>query len=244
MSLSAPPPPPLLLTKRVTSFLHANLSPQIHTAALTTPAESSSRMRQRSLPVRFGGSAPLAASLWALHAPETSRFEENVEAALPSSSSSSGGGGSLSAVDGGRASAVTVQLDSGVVFVIRHLRCGMLFVCVGGSDGAAGSSARGTHGQGHGFPLQQGTAGPDGNGTAPISPPLGSPSEAGSILSAGTIGAATTTSHTTTGSILAGMSPTLCPSEGDGKLKSLRSELDGRRGSIICTRGRHWAGKS
>ncbi|KAK0709483.1 hypothetical protein B0T26DRAFT_754679 [Lasiosphaeria miniovina] len=47
-----------------------------------------------------------------------------------SASSSRGGGGG-----GGAAPAVTVQLDSGAVFVIRRLRCGMLFICMGGPIG-------------------------------------------------------------------------------------------------------------
>ncbi|KAH8884587.1 hypothetical protein GQ53DRAFT_751852 [Thozetella sp. PMI_491] len=192
MPISAPPPPPLLLTKRLTSFLHANLSSQIHTAALTTPvgkllahasAEPASTLRRQ---------CAVAASLWALHAPESSQFGESVEAALPGRRR-----GSRAEIK--KANIVTVQLDSGAVFIIRHLQCGMLFVCIGGGEGAGAPRA---HGQVHipGAARLEVTGGP----AATATPPLGSPSEAASILSAGTTGAA---SHTTTGSTVTGMSP-------------------------------------
>ena len=220
MSISAPPPPPLLLTKRVTSFLHANLSSHIHTAALTTPAgkllahassEPASVLRRQ---------CAVAASLWALHSPETSGFQESVEAALPSNSSSSGSGRTG---ESSRAKAVTVQLDSGGVFVIRHLQCGMLFVCVGAGDGAPPPPPS---------RVPQSQANAEGNGTATISPPLGSPSEAASFMSAGTTGAATVTSHTTTGSTAVGTSPAAVLAM-RRQVEDLAKWLDERLGSLL-----------
>ena len=233
MSISAPPPPPLLLTKRVTSFLHANLSSHIHTAALTTPggkllahasSEPASVLRRQ---------CAVAASLWALHSPETSGFQESVEAALPSNPSSSGSG--RTGESSSRAKAVTVQLDSGGVFVIRHLQCGMLFVCVGASDGAAAAAVaapRGAQGQAHAYGQHGAAANAEGNGTATISPPLGSPSEAASFMSAGTTGAATVTSHTTTGSMAVGASPAAVLAM-RRQVEDLAKWLDDKLGSLL-----------
>lgn len=208
MAQLAPPAPPLLLTKRVTSFLHANLSAHIHTAALTTPSgrllahaslSSSARALRRQCAV--------AASLWAIHGP-SSRLADAAEAALPKTCSSTPGGA------GAVARAVTVQLAGGAVFVVRALRCGILFVAVGGggggtstpgSDRPVGSSPRG---EGSGvlphlgvreLPLgHQGNVGPAVVTVGPpSSPPLGSPSEAESVLSAGTGAGASVVSHAT-----------------------------------------------
>ncbi|KAL2187240.1 hypothetical protein L209DRAFT_685483, partial [Thermothelomyces heterothallicus CBS 203.75] len=175
--MQMPPPPPLLLTKRVTSFLRANLSPLIHSAMLTTPA-GSLLVHASNLPASaLRRQAAVAASLWALQGPSNAGpgSTDPATASIPP-------GSTVRARKGGRHSApsVTVQLDNGAVFVIRRLRCGMLFICMGGVEGAA----------------------PSGNSTTatpaphPGSPYPGSPSQA-SVLSAHTTGAASTTSAST-----------------------------------------------
>ncbi|KAK3945643.1 hypothetical protein QBC46DRAFT_95633 [Diplogelasinospora grovesii] len=154
-TMSMPPPPPLLLTKRVTAFLHANLqnqslpgsSQRLHTTALTTPGgKLLAHASTANLPARaLRRQCAVAASLWALHAPNTP-FSEAVHSSSSSTHSQSdhGHGGSRSGSSGGGAAAITVQLDSGMVFVIRRLECGMLFVAMGGAAPSDGSSRPGT----------------------------------------------------------------------------------------------------
>ncbi|KAK3682439.1 hypothetical protein B0T22DRAFT_283689 [Podospora appendiculata] len=259
MSHTMPPPPPLLLSKRVTAFLHANLSSHIRMAALTTPA-GKLLAHASTLPASvLRRQCGVAASLWALYASSaessnSSAFGDAAESSLPatgsgSRSSSSNGYDhrstksrkSSSRGGGESAPAVTVQLDSGVVFVIRRLRCGMLFVCMGGnihsvnnntpSSGDAKSPNRATptptlptasasaHHTENGSPstpagetttpqpassssgfthqhIQTPSAATTTTTAAAATPPLGSPSEAASILSAAnTIGAATIASQ-------------------------------------------------
>ncbi|KAI1499468.1 hypothetical protein F5X99DRAFT_279770 [Biscogniauxia marginata] len=186
MSLAAPTPP-LLLTKRLTAFLRSNLSPQIHTALLTT---LSGKLLAHASPHSVSTlrtQCTVAASLWALYAaPSTSAA---VTEALPPQTSSSAPGGSSS-------SAITIQL-TGAVVVIRRLRCGLLFVCIGPTAEGGG----GDHGglaQTQSRPLQAPESAADAQPT-PTSP-LGSPSEVESVTS---VGAATTTSITTTNSATA-----------------------------------------
>lgn len=136
-------PPPLLLTKRLTSFLHLNLSAQVSTLLLLTPGgKLLAYASNPPIPVatlRTHGT--VAASLYAIHSGGTDR--ESIDAALGGRlgderarrvSSSAGGAG-------GAPLAVTIQLESGTVLVIRRLRCGMLFVCMGPPDGQAPTSA-------------------------------------------------------------------------------------------------------
>lgn len=149
-------PPPLLLTKRLTSFLHLNLSATITTLLLLTP--SGKLLAYASNPptpvATLRTHATVAASLYAIHSSGTDR--ETIDAAL--------GGARARPVDDdddddddrrhhdyddqGRARdasasaplAVTIQLESGSVLVIRRLRCGMLFVCLGPPE--SGSPSR------------------------------------------------------------------------------------------------------
>ncbi|KAK4243321.1 hypothetical protein C7999DRAFT_36352 [Corynascus novoguineensis] len=136
--IQMPPPPPLLLTKRVTSFLRANLSPIIHSAMLTTPA-GSLLAHASSLPASaLRRQAAVAASLWALQG----RSNAASTPADPATASLPPGSTVRTRKSGKHAQpTVTVQLDSGAVFVIRRLRCGMLFICMGGSEGGAASSS-------------------------------------------------------------------------------------------------------
>ncbi|ORY61312.1 uncharacterized protein BCR38DRAFT_31706 [Pseudomassariella vexata] len=180
MSLSAPSPP-LLLTKRLTSFLRSNLSPQIHTALLATlsgkllahaSAQSVSILRTQ---------CTIASSIWAVYSAPAAR--EAIPEAIPPHFSS------MSHRDP-TPSAVTIQL-TGAVLVVRKLRCGLLFICIGPApEGAEQEASTQSHGQAVQTPQLTGDA-------LPI-PTVGSPSEVESVTS---VGAATTTSVTTTASI-------------------------------------------
>jgi len=130
--MQMPPPPPLLLTKRVTAFLRANLSPHIHSAMLTTPAGSLLAHASNLPATALRRQAAVAASLWALQGPANA----TPTSADQTSAASAPAGTTVRTRKSGKHSAptVTVQLDSGAVFVIRRLRCGMLFICMGGAE--------------------------------------------------------------------------------------------------------------
>ncbi|KAK3381651.1 hypothetical protein B0H63DRAFT_476299 [Podospora didyma] len=147
MSRVMPPPPPLLLTKRVTAFLRANLSANVRAAALTTPAGNLLAHASNLPASALRRQCAVAASLWALHAPTPpssssdsssgSTFGDAVDGAAFAPSQRTASNSSINSrrptsANGSSAPAVTVQLDSGAVFVIRQLRCGMLFICMGG----------------------------------------------------------------------------------------------------------------
>ncbi|KAK4201562.1 hypothetical protein QBC40DRAFT_278106 [Triangularia verruculosa] len=208
--LPIPPPPPLLLTKRVTAFLRANLSPSLQAAMLTTPA-GNLLAHASSLPASaLRRQCAVAASIWALQSqssPPPSEHKTKRHKSTP---------------------ALTVQLDSGLVFVIRRLKCGMLFVCMGGSGGqspssppqqqqqqqqnpsisAALSSPQPTPTAEHSDQQQDGLLHPGSGaqgdeGTTTTTTPIGSPSansEVGraSVMSAGTTSGQTITSQTST----------------------------------------------
>ncbi|KAI0907715.1 hypothetical protein F4824DRAFT_500795 [Ustulina deusta] len=179
MSLAAPTPP-LLLTKRLTAFLRANLSPQIHTSLLTTVAGKLLTHASPHSVATLRTQATVAASLWALYAaPSTGA---TIESALPSHSPSVLVGKPTS-------SAITVQL-AGAVVAIRHLRCGLLFICIGPPAESPGSaSPRHSHQQSR--PMQT----PQANLDSQPSPPLGSPSEVESVTSTGATTASIATSN-------------------------------------------------
>ncbi|XXG95951.1 hypothetical protein Hte_002227 [Hypoxylon texense] len=226
MSLPAPTPS-LLLTKRLTAFLSANLSPQVHTAALTT---LSGKLLAHASPRPAGAlrtQCTVAASVWAQYASPAAAAPAAVAEALPPLHSSrsyyvrSSSSNSSEPVSPG---AVTIQLAGGVV-VIRRLRCGLLFVCVGpaaagsgsgsgGGDGGgsvAGGAVTGEQHQHSGamptpqHPHQQQSQSQQLPSTPgdhrPPTPPLGSPSEVESVAS---LGAATTASVATTTASTAG----------------------------------------
>lgn len=184
MSLAAPTPP-LLLTKRLSAFLRANLSPQIHTTLLTTLAGKLLTYASPHSVTTLRTQATIASSLWALYAaPSTSNA---VEGALPTHSASS-------LIGKPSPSAITVQL-TGAVVVIRYLQCGLLFICISPATESSGSASPG-------YPHQQGRPmqASQENLEAHPSPLLGSPSEVDSVASTG---AATTASIATTTSVAA-----------------------------------------
>jgi hypothetical protein len=199
MSLSAPTPP-LLLTKRITSFLRSNLSPQIHTALLTT---LSGKLLAHASPHPVSilrTQSTVAASVWAIYSSGAA-----VSEALPQGSRVHRGET--------KSAAITIQLSAGVL-VVRKLQCGLLFVCIGPAPDGTGAPPDQTqlHAVGSTQQQQQSLAvpgtqsstaaagGSGGAGEQHSSPPLGSPSEVASVVSA----APTMNSVTTTGSIRTG----------------------------------------
>ncbi|KAJ4423123.1 hypothetical protein N0V82_002252 [Gnomoniopsis sp. IMI 355080] len=185
-------PPPLLLTKRLTSFLALNLTPTLNTLLLLTPdGKLLAYASNPSLPVttlRTHGT--VAASLFAIHTSGTDR--ETVGGAL----GGRGDGGGSAPEDAPLA--VTIQLETGVVLVIRRLRCSMLFVAMGPPQpiSTENSSRPQTQHQQHAHfqPLAGAIAGTAGSSPAHTngdqSPPQPSSqnehAEVASILSAGT----------------------------------------------------------
>ncbi|KAK6223795.1 hypothetical protein QIS74_03739 [Colletotrichum tabaci] len=217
MSLSQPTPP-LLLTKRLTAFLASNLNAHLHTALLATP---SGRLLAHASPEPVSllrTQATVASSLFALHASAA----PDIPDALPGSSSSSppppppANPTSTSATPAAPAAAntaeaaagkpltITVQLAGGVV-VLRRLRCGLLFVCIGplAESIDPNHAPEPPH---HHHHTQSATSHahhayhhhPNGGGVATPSLAPASPSEADSILS---VGAQTTTSLASVGSV-------------------------------------------
>ncbi|KAK1589757.1 uncharacterized protein LY79DRAFT_670365 [Colletotrichum navitas] len=223
MSLSQPTPP-LLLTKRLTAFLAANLNAHLHTALLATP---SGRLLAHASPEPVSllrTQATVASSLFALHAstapdipdalpnsssspPQSSadnnnnnNNNDNTTTTTTTTSATAGGGGAAAKAGAGGAGkplTITVQLAGGVV-VIRRLKCGLLFVCIGplaeSIDPNAPEPAHGLHTQHHHQHHQPN--GGSGGATPALVP--ASPSEADSVLS---VGAQTTTSLASVGSV-------------------------------------------
>lgn len=145
--MAATRPPPLLLTKRLTSFLHLNLSATITTLLLLTPSGKLLAYASRPpVPVAtLRTHATVAASLYAIHRSGTDR--ETIDAALhkphqpaarrtaaEAAAAASAAAKTRDNDDDDGPLAVTIQLESGSVLVIRRLRCGMLFVCMGPPD--------------------------------------------------------------------------------------------------------------
>ncbi|KAI0377062.1 hypothetical protein F5Y04DRAFT_265300 [Hypomontagnella monticulosa] len=187
---SSSPTPSLLLTKRLTTFLSSNLSPQIHTAALTT---LSGKLLAYASPHGVGTlrtQCTVAASIWALYSMQTaSDAVAQAQPPIPRSQLSD----FTSLPPDPAPSAVTVQLAAGVL-VVRKLRCGLLFVCLGPTSTTDGGGGPGGETQGQGRPVPAPT---QPAAEPPGATPLGSPSE--SIASV----AATTASIATTASVAA-----------------------------------------
>ncbi|TDZ17065.1 hypothetical protein Cob_v010081 [Colletotrichum orbiculare MAFF 240422] len=193
------PTPPLLFTKRLTTFLSSNLNAHLHTALLATP---SGRLLAHASPHPVSllrTQSTVASSLFALHASTA----PDIPDALPPSPSNRGV--SLPAAEGGRPLTVTVQLADGVV-VIRRLKCGLLFVCIGPLAEhieAAGGDAHHQHHQHHQQQHHGGIGGGHAHngersgGATPSQMPA-SPSEVDSVLSVGGI---TTASLGSVGSV-------------------------------------------
>lgn len=206
---SSIPQPPLLLTKRVTSFLTANLTPQIHTACLTTLSGNILAHASTTSPARvLRRQAAVAASLWTMH--NRPGYGRDVEDALPKTCSSG-----VPGEEGLTPRAITLQLEptdadaggAGTVVVIRGLKCGILFLVLAGPEhppsplpvNADGANTSPTGGAGPGGRAEGGTSSPKAHdvsagasagsrpGTQLPQAHPGSPSD--SILSSGTAAA-------------------------------------------------------
>ncbi|KAF3761253.1 hypothetical protein M406DRAFT_347749 [Cryphonectria parasitica EP155] len=218
-------PPPLLLTKRLTSFLHLNLSAQITTLLLLNPdGKLLAYASNPPIPVatlRTHGT--VAASLYAIHSSGTDR--DTIDGALgPNRTDGAGGSGSnknskrpdrTTGHQRDGPLAVTIQLETGIVLVIRRLRCGMLFVCMGPPDPRLQAQ-----------PSQQQHS---------HAAHLGSPSDVASVLSAAT--AQTSASSVMFGAGTAGVMATRRHAEElarwlDDKLGSLELPADGLGGAV------------
>jgi hypothetical protein len=218
--------PPLLLTKRLTSFLHANQTPQLPTLLLTTPTGKLLAHASPHPVSLLRTHATVAASLCAIHTSSStalpsalpgSRTPDPIasspipgqdgdaeDGASADEQATEDGDGFYDDADGGEAtrrlqelninlpdpikpSTITVQLTGGTV-LIRRLKCGLLFVCVGPSPSestsaaaaaaAAGSSNDHTNNLQHLHPPHH----ENGEAAATVST---SPSEIESLVSAG-----------------------------------------------------------
>jgi hypothetical protein len=194
----------MLLTKRLTTFLSQNTTPQLPTLLLLSPTgkllSSSSALPASTLRTQ----ATLACSLWTLYQPAASSLITS--AISPQSHSQSnihprGSDITLSSTTTAADSdhdlaSITVQLTHGVM-VIRALSCGLLFVAIGPSSVTVSSPGQtlraqsiNSHahasppssplGQGHGENGYNGEGAHDGLGVGSGS---GAPSEAGSVRS-------------------------------------------------------------
>ncbi|KAI9900699.1 hypothetical protein N3K66_004961 [Trichothecium roseum] len=110
--------PPLLLTKRLTAFLQSNVTPDLPTLLLATP---SGKLLAHASP----------------HPVSHLRTQSTVAASLLSINTLGGAAAdALSTTstaqdsEDGRRAVITVSLETGTV-VMRRLKCGLLFVCVG-----------------------------------------------------------------------------------------------------------------
>lgn len=199
--------PPLLLTKRLTSFLHSSQSATVPTLLLTTPSGKLLAHASPNPVSVLRTHATVAASLFSIHTSSSVA----VPTALPGFSTPEATESSASSVDSdsgdqdqqqqhqqqqqkrrgkdrGKAKksdgvqptkpvTITVQLSGGIV-VIRMLKCGLLFVCVGPPPAPASEHAEQSPSQ----QQQHHHHSPDGADPAAAS--IGSPSEE-SLVSAG-----------------------------------------------------------
>jgi hypothetical protein len=142
----------MLLTKPLTTFLNANLTPYIHTLFLCTPtgkllSSSSSHIPASTLRAQ----ATLACSIWNLYKPLTAAG--TISAALPSSHSTDSkhddddkeeeeedeNEGGVAESDP-NISSIIIQLDHGTMHV-RALKCSLLFVVIGPSPSPPSASS-------------------------------------------------------------------------------------------------------
>ncbi|CAK7233429.1 hypothetical protein SBRCBS47491_008607 [Sporothrix bragantina] len=161
--MAYPPAPPLLLTRRLSSFLHTSLASlqehkdqqptgtTLQTALLVTPS-GKLLAYESPLPVRtLRTHCSVAASLWTIHAASSPSVAvalnqtapvnpaPPVSQTSPSLAPTSSSGGFASPVDeapeeepyhdGSTPVSIAASFDGGAVFVVRRLRCGLLFAC-------------------------------------------------------------------------------------------------------------------
>lgn len=174
--MAYPPAPPLLLTRRLSSFLHSSLeSLQQHkdqqpagatlqTALLVTPS-GKLLAYESPLPVRtLRTHCSVAASLWTIHASSSPSVAVALGQTAPINNHPQPPSASLSSPsllptrstgdvsspldedneeeqyhDGSAPVSIAASFNGGAVFVVRRLRCGLLFACSTPSPNSSGS---------------------------------------------------------------------------------------------------------
>lgn len=126
----------MLLTKRLSTFLHNNTTPQIHTLLLITPVGKLLSSASPSPASILRTQSTLACSLWNLYSPFQNTTANLVSAAVPQSDGQRGGGSAGNASSGKDINSIVIQLEHGIM-VIRALKCGLLFVAIGHSSSSA-----------------------------------------------------------------------------------------------------------
>lgn len=188
----------MLLTKRLTTFLSQNTSPQLPTLLLLSPTgkllSSASPLSASTLRTQ----ATLACSLWTLYQPAPSL----ITSVLPTNPHQPGARNQPRGSDSGSStitaaenelSTITIQLTHGIM-VIRALACGLLFVAIGPSAAASNSTSNQLLQAHHASQMSPPSSPPahtdDSNRETPGESLRGlgskAPSEAGSVGSTGT----------------------------------------------------------
>ncbi|KFH42277.1 hypothetical protein ACRE_070080 [Hapsidospora chrysogenum ATCC 11550] len=156
--------PPLLLTKRLTAFLQANRTPQIPTLLIISPTGKLLAHASPQPVSLLRTHATVAASLLAIHTSSSPALpsalpgsktppaasvdsdeqgDEDEETGDPETGDQDDGGAQIPPRDPLRPATITVQLTGGTV-LIRRLKCGLLFVCVGPPSSSSTSSSTST----------------------------------------------------------------------------------------------------
>lgn len=156
--------PPLLLTKRLTAFLHANASPHLPTLLITTPSGKLLAHASQEPVSLLRTHATVAASLQQIHTSSSAALptalpgartpdhyssptfsgdfdrEDEEEASDDGDERNGPADASLtSTTEALKPATITVQLTGGTV-LIRRLKCGLLLVCVGPPSTAGAAS--------------------------------------------------------------------------------------------------------
>ncbi|RFU32772.1 hypothetical protein B7463_g3539, partial [Scytalidium lignicola] len=128
----------MLLTKRLSTFLNNNTTPQIHTLLLITPIGKLLSSASPSPASVLRTQSTLACSLWNLYSPYQPSTANLVSAALPQDpDQNSGDGGRIRSGSLGKdINCIVIQLEHGIM-VIRALKCGLLFAAIGHSSSSA-----------------------------------------------------------------------------------------------------------
>ncbi|OAA60489.1 hypothetical protein SPI_05613 [Niveomyces insectorum RCEF 264] len=154
--MAYPSPSPLLLARRLSTFLHDSLEARQHDPEQPQPALQSALVLSPTgkllvyaspLPVRtLRTHCSVAASLWALHAASSPAVGVALGRAAPTPTPTpispplhgafGEGGGTPPKVDpeqpyddGSAPVSIAASFNGGAIFVVRRLRCGLLFAC-------------------------------------------------------------------------------------------------------------------
>ncbi|KAI9650833.1 hypothetical protein NHQ30_000867 [Ciborinia camelliae] len=122
----------MLLSKRISTFLHNNISPHLNTLMLLTPTGKLLSTSSTSPASVLRHQGTLALSLWTLYSPFPSQTVSN---ALPPNGASSNGHD----VKPRETKSILIQMEFGIM-VIRKLACGLLFVTIGPAPGMSGTT--------------------------------------------------------------------------------------------------------